>query len=233
LPNALAKVRLAISTSMKMPPEVSKRFSQKFGLVPAEAYGIIEIGLPFINTHPDATSPSTVGPILPGYQLRIANPDADGVGEVLIKGEGMFDAYFSPWRSREQCMDDEYFDTGDLGRVDEQGRLCLMGRSKTVLVCAGMKVFPEEVEEVVNTMPGIRASLVSGRDHPQFGQVPVAQVVMAHDVIDPAKVIEELRGYCFQRLSSYKVPVEFVQVGALPITTSGKLARASNRSTKP
>jgi len=226
-PDALAQVRLAISTSMKMPPEVGLRFAKKFGIVPAEAYGIIEIGLPFINTQPDARMPNTVGPILPDYQLRIVNCDGDRVGEVLIKGKGMFDAYFSPWRSRQEYTDDGFFHTGDLGRVDEQGRLCLMGRSKTVLVCAGMKVFPEEVEEVINAMPGVRGSLVSGRDHPQFGQAPVAKIVLEGSVSDPAKIIDELRGYCFQRLSAYKVPVEFMHVSSLPMTPSGKLARAS------
>jgi long-chain acyl-CoA synthetase len=217
---------LAISTSMKMPTEVGARFTNKFGIVPAEAYGIIEIGLPFINTKPDAASPNTVGPILPDYQLRIVNRGADGVGEVLIRGKGMFDAYFSPWRSRADCTVDGFFDTGDLGRLDDHGRLCLVGRSKTVLVCAGMKVFPEEVEEVINSMPGVRASLVFGRDHPQFGQAPVAKVVVDGSISDPATVIEALRGYCFQRLSSYMVPVEFSQMDALPMTPSGKLARA-------
>ena len=199
--------------------------TQKFGFTPAEACGIIEVGLPFINTHPDAAALNTVGHVLPDYRLRIANPDADGVGEVLLLGKGMFDAYFSPWRPRDLCTDMGWFHTGDLGRLDEQGRLCLMGRSKTVLVCAGMKVFPEEVEEVINTMPGVRASLVFGQEHPQFGQVPAAQVAMAADVTDPATVLAGLRGYCCERLSSYKVPVDFRAVGSLPLTPSGKLAR--------
>jgi long-chain acyl-CoA synthetase len=135
-PAALSKVRLAISTSMKMPPDISAQFSKKFGFAPAEAYGIIEIGLPFINTHPQSSPANTVGHVLPDYQLRIGNPDNDGIGEVLIKGKGMFDAYFSPWRSRESCTENGWFHTGDLGKVDEQGLLFLLGRSKTVLVCA-------------------------------------------------------------------------------------------------
>jgi long-chain acyl-CoA synthetase len=228
--DALAQVRLAISTSMKMPAEVGVRFANKFGIFPAEAYGIIEIGLPFINTKPDAASPNTVGPILPDYELRIDNRGADGVGEVLIRGKGMFDAYFSPWRSRDDCTVNGFFDTGDLGRVDDHGRLCLVGRSKTVLVCAGMKVFPEEVEEVINSMPGVKGSLVFGRDHPQFGQAPVAKVVLDGSVADSSRIIDELRGYCFQRLSSYMVPVEFSRVDALPMTASGKLARAASRT---
>jgi acyl-CoA synthetase (AMP-forming)/AMP-acid ligase II len=132
----------------------------------------------------------------------------------------MFDAYFSPWRTLAEVTDDGWFDTGDLGKLDEEGRLYLLGRSKTVLVCAGMKVFPEEVEQVINTMPGVKESLVSGKDHPQFGQMPIARVVM----LSPIDT-NELRTYCCQQLSAYKVPVEFSIVESLPKTASGKLAR--------
>jgi long-chain acyl-CoA synthetase len=229
-PESLANVRVAISTSMKMAPEIFTQFSRKFGIAPSEAYGIIEIGLPFINTEAGAAGQNTVGRILPDYQLRIENPDENGVGEVLVKGKGMFDAYFSPWRLRDQCLRDGWFDTGDLGRVDEQGRLSLLGRSKTVIVCAGMKVFPEEVEQVINSMPGVKESLVLGKEHPQFGHTPVAHVVVAGNVVDPAKIIEEIRGYCCRKLSSYKVPVEFREVKSLPKTVSGKLARSTTAS---
>jgi long-chain acyl-CoA synthetase len=229
-PDALKNVRLAISTSMKMPAEISESFFKKFGFAPAEAYGIIEIGLPFINTEPGGHQ--TVGRILPDYQLRIVHPDQHGVGEVQIKGNGMFDAYCWPWRLRDECLVDGWFQTGDLGRVDESGRLSLLGRSKTVIVCAGMKVFPEEVEEVINSLPGVKESLVSGREHPQYGQTAVAQVVVNGNVDDPEAVIESLRAHCCARLSSYKVPVEFTAVQSLPKTASGKLARTGNSSVR-
>jgi long-chain acyl-CoA synthetase len=222
-PTSLSRVRLAISTAMKMPIDIFESFQKKFAIAPAEAYGIIEIGLPFINTEAGGAGKQTVGRILPDYQLRIADPDESGVGEVLIKGRGMFDAYFSPWRLREECLRDGWFDTGDLGRVDEQGRLSLLGRSKTVIVCAGMKVFPEEVEEVINSIPGVRESRVYGQPHPQYGHTPVAEVVASD-----AEILEQLRPYCYQRLSSYKVPVEFRIVDSIPKTASGKIARTIN-----
>jgi long-chain acyl-CoA synthetase len=222
---ALGNVRLAISTAMKMSPDFSDQFSRKFGFAPAEAYGIIEIGLPFINTEPASTGQPTVGKMLPGYQLRIANPDSAGIGEVLIKGPGMFDAYFSPWQSREELLLDGYFHTGDIGRLDERGRLFLMGRSKTVIVCAGMKVFPEEVEQTIDSMPGVVESLVSGRDHPQMGQIPVADIVIDPDIHEAEEFLSRLREHCCRKLSSYKVPVEFRVALSLLKTPSGKLAR--------
>ena len=222
-PKSFRQIRLAISTSMKMPADISSKFSEKFGIAPAEAYGIIEIGLPFINTDSHGGQ-NTVGKILPDYQLRIANPDELGVGEVQIKGSGMFDAYFSPWRSRQECLVDGWFETGDLGRIDEHGRLCLFGRSKTVIICVGMKVFPEEVEEAINSFPGVAESLVWGREHPQFGQVPVANVVVQRGK-NAEEIVGALRAHCCTKLSSYKVPAEFVAVEKLSKTVSGKLAR--------
>lgn len=228
-PANLKNVRLAISTSMKMPPDVHVAFVRKFNFAPAEAYGIIEIGLPFINTDPAAGGANTVGRILPDYELRIAHPDPDGVGEVMIRGKGMFDAYLSPWRTREQCLEEGFFKTGDLGRVDEAGRLALLGRSKTVIVCAGMKVFPEEVEAVINTFAGVKESLITGREHPQFGQVPVASVVLRDAAADGDAFLNNLRAHCVQQLSTYKVPVEFRAVSSLAKTASGKLVRSSSQ----
>jgi long-chain acyl-CoA synthetase len=229
-PGRLKDVRMAISTSMKMPAEISESFQKKFGFAPAEAYGIIEIGLPFINTEPGEGGRQTVGRVLPDYQVRIVNPDEHGIGEVQIKGKGMFDAYCWPWRLREECLADGWFQTGDLGRVEESGRLSLLGRTKTVIVCAGMKIFPEEVEEVINAIAGVKESLVFGREHPQYGQTAVSHVVIAGNVKNPQALIESLRAYCCERLSSYKVPVEFVAVELLPKTASGKLARVTDSS---
>lgn len=229
-PSALARVRLAISTAMRMPLEISEAFAGKFGFAPAEAYGIIEVGLPFIHRDASATGAGTVGRILPDYQLRIDQPDAGGVGEVHIRGKGMFDAYFSPWCLRDQCLCDGWFPTGDLGRLDEQGRLRLMGRCKTVIVCAGMKIFPEEVEEAINSLPGVAESLVFGQEHPQYGQVPTARVVLAAPVDDRELWSIAIRRHCCEKLSSYKVPVEVQVVDALPKTPSGKLPRHGLRT---
>ena len=229
-PVSLARVRLAISTAMKMPGEISEAFAGKFGFAPVEAYGIIEIGLPFIHLDASAAGVGTVGRILPDYELRIDEPDAAGVGEVCIRGKGMFDAYFSPWCLRDQCLCDGWFPTGDLGRLDEHRRLQLTGRCKTVIVCAGMKIFPEEVEEVINTMPGVAQSLVYGREHPQFGQVPAAWVMLAGPMNDRELWSMEIRRYCCDKLSSYKVPVEIQLVDSLPETPSGKILRHGLRT---
>jgi long-chain acyl-CoA synthetase len=225
-PEALRHVRLAISTAMGTPRATSDAFAAKFNFRPAEAYGIIEVGLPFIRRDGDDAGYGSVGRVLPDYELHLDQPDANGVGRVMIRGKGLFDAYFSPWRLREQCLLDGWFDTGDLGRLDAAGRLWLCGRAKTAIISAGMKVFPEEVEEAINAVEGVAESLVFGQEHPQLDQVPVARIVRAGDCPDDdAALVERVRRYCGHHLSPYKIPIQVQVVSGLPKTASGKLLR--------
>ena len=223
-PELFKNVRLAISTAMKLPDYVARNFYEKFGLELIEAYGIIEVGLPFINSSQDPAKRGSVGKILPDYEVKIVNPDKNGVGEVYIKGKGMFDAYFSPWLRRRDLMSDGWFKTGDLGRLDSEGFLYIAGREKNVINFTGMKIFPYEVESVLNQHPDIREALVYGTLHPQYGELPCAKIVLM-DNIKTDFDINEIRRYCYNNLSSYKVPKEFNIVSRLDKTASGKLKR--------
>lgn len=223
-PERLPDVRLAVSTAMQLPVCVAEEFRGKFGLELTEAYGIIEVGLPFVNCSGDAAKRGSVGSLLPDYELKIENPDAEGVGQVLIRGVGMFDAYFSPWQTRAEAMPDGWFHTGDLGRLDEDGFLYLVGREKNVINFAGMKVFPYEVESVLDQHPAVRESLVYASPHSEYGELPCAKIVPAQG--DGASLDKhEVRRYCYQHLAPYKVPKELHLVSHLPRTPSGKLKR--------
>ena len=223
-PDALARVRMAVSTAMKLPAPTGLAFAERFGFELTEAYGIIEVGLPFISVASDRAQRGSVGRPLPGYQIRIANPDAAGVGEILLTGKGLFDAYFSPWQSREQYAPGGWFKTGDLGRLDGSGCLFIRGRDKNVINFIGMKIFPNEVEEVINQHPAVQESLVYPVAHPQYGQVPYARFVLRPGTAAPAEA--ELRRFCFKRLAPFKVPKAFECVAELGKTASGKLRRA-------
>jgi long-chain acyl-CoA synthetase len=222
---ALDRVRLAVSTAMQLPRETAEAFLSRFGIEIAEAYGIIEVGLPFINLAPRVSTRGSVGRPLPDYDLKLDHADPAGVGEVLIRGRGMFDAYFSPWQTRAECYPDGWFHTGDLGRLDAEGNLYLVGRDKTVINYAGLKVFPDEVEQVLNSHPQVCESLVYASADAQYGQVPTARVVPTGPAMAGEAFTEELRRWCFARLSAYKVPVRFELVQALRKTASGKLVR--------
>ena len=223
--DAFTNVRLSVSTAMRLPESDARRFRERFGIELAEAYGIIEVGLPFVNRSRDPAKRGSVGSILPDYEARIEDPDAEGFGKVLLKGKGMFDAYFLPWRGRDQVLVNGWFQTGDLGRLDSDGFLFLAGRQDDVINFAGMKVFPGEVESVLNRHPAVRESLVYAKAHPQYGELPCADVVLRGRAVGAGLDSAELRRFCYRHLASYKVPKEFRPVPTLDRTASGKLKR--------
>lgn len=222
-PESLNGVRLAVSTAMKLDAVDAEAFRAKFNRPLSQAYGIIEIGLPCINNLADESKAASVGRLQPAYEVMIENPDAEGKGDILIRGPGMFDAYLSPFRLRSELCADGWFRTGDIGYVDSDRCLFIVGRSKNVIIFAGMKIFPYEVEAVLNAHPLVRESRVSGRKTPGFGELPVAEIVPEDEL--PADWQTELRKYCFSRLAVYKVPKMFSAVDSLPRTASGKIRR--------
>jgi len=217
----LASVRLAVSTTCSLPREVAVSFRERFGLALSQALGIIELGLVCVNLDdPDARWDS-VGRPLPKYAVNIRNPDTDGYGEVVVSGPGLFDAYTNPWTPRDQLMPDGCFITGDIGRMDPQGYLFLAGRKTAVINLAGRKVFPEEIESVLNRHPAVRESRAYGLAHPHLGEVVEAEVVLR----DPATT-DALRDFCRAQLSPDKVPSRFHVVKLIAKTAvTGKIRR--------
>lgn len=224
---AWPELRLAVTTAASLPEEVAERFRARFGKPLVQGLGIIEIGLPLLNTGGAADSPTAVGRPLPAYDVELRDeeglPVAVGcVGELWIKGPGMFDAYLSPWQTCEETCVDGWFATGDLAETDAAGRVYLRGRNKSVLNVGGMKVFPEEVEAVVNRHPAVSGCRVIGIPHAVLGTLPTVEVVLAEGQKLAAK---ELVAWCRNSLSTYKVPVRVKFVTGLPMTASGKLRR--------
>jgi acyl-CoA synthetase (AMP-forming)/AMP-acid ligase II len=230
----LTGVRLALSTSAPISPSVMERFQARYGIPIGQAYGIIEAGLPCINRVTEGLPAASVGRPVPGYDVAVFS-DAGGrvpagtIGEIGLRGDGLFSAYFAPWVSREQVARDGWFLTGDIGSFDEDGALYLRGRKKAVIFVAGLKFFPEEVEECINRFPGVSESRVFGMPHAQLGQVPEAEVVLD----TPAPDLLALRAHCARRLSPHKVPLKFTVVDAIAKTPGGKLLRRPVGSPAP
>ena len=214
--SALQNIRMAISTSVKLPKETEQRFLEKFGFGLTEAYGIIEVGLPFINDKPGHKL-SSVGRLLPDYEFELRNKDQAGIGEIFIRGPGMFDGYASPWYRREV---NSWFDTGDLGRLDADGYLFIVGRKKNIINFAGMKVYPYEVEMTLSRHPAVKEAFVFGQPHPRYTQLPCAKVVLKKKTD-----VNELQSFCALHLSPYKIPKRIEIVSSLPKTPSGKIRR--------
>ena len=216
--NLLSKTRMAVVTAVSLNKKTDNDFYQKFNIHLSQAYGIIEVGLPFINNKYDNDFICSVGQLLPSYDLKIKNPDESGKGNILLKGKGMYSAYIRPFKEQ---LSDEWFDTGDIGYLKDS-YLFITGRSKNMINFAGMKIFPEEVEKVILSFDNIKEVKVSGEPHEIYGQLPVAEIVLLKgNKINNIK----LKKHCLKRLDSYKVPKEFIIVASIEKTLSNKIKR--------
>lgn len=211
-------VRMAVSTAVRLPEQIAHDFFQRFHIHLTEAYGVIEIGLPFVHQQADSFCSGHLGKPLPAYTVK-CTPD----GEVLIRGKGLFDGYFSPWTPYPLLKTEGWFNTGDMGELSADGSLTLIGRRKSVINFSGMKIFPQEVEEVLNRFPSVAESLVYGEPHPEYGQLPCAKLVLTPGATSVDE--RELLNFCRAHLSTHKIPKSFVCVDALPKTASGKIRR--------
>src|SRR5262245_22857326 len=221
-PGALPDLRLAISTTAALDATTAKRFRGRFGVAVAQALGIIEVGLPCINTEFAADRHDAVGRVLPAYRVRL---DDVGLGpdlkEVLFAGHGFLDAYYEPWQTRAQIMPDGWFRTGDVGTLDADGCLFLRGRVKDVINVGGMKFFPSEVESVLAAHPGVAGASVFGRHDERLGEIPHARVVARHGSVSESELLQ----FCTSRLATFKVPQRIEFIAELPRTPSGKILR--------
>ena len=223
-PEMFKQLKQAVSTAMKLPQETGEAFRRKFGIPLNQAYGIIEIGLPCINQM-DADKMDSVGRLQDAYEVRIDNADSNGIGEILIRGPGMFDAYLSPFRLREDVCRDGYFVTGDLGYLDPERYLFIAGRSKNVIIFAGMKIFPYEVEDILQQHQAVADVCVYGIKTAGWGEFPSAKIVLKQGYTESPELIRELRSFCYAKMSEYKVPKNFEFIEKLQKTASGKIIR--------
>lgn len=220
----ISSVRLAVSTTCALPQDVAVDFQKRFNHPLVQGLGIIELGLVSLNAGDPLARWNSVGKPLPDFQVRIISPDEDGCGEVAVRGPGLLDAYASPWMSREQILRDGWFVTGDVGRFDEDGYLFLAGRKTAVINVAGRKVFPEEIEAVLNRHPAVSESRAYGRIHSHLGEIVEADLVLAK----PEANLDTVRDFCRTHLASFKVPADLHVVSSLPRTlVTGKIRRVT------
>jgi acyl-CoA synthetase (AMP-forming)/AMP-acid ligase II len=223
----MPSIKRVISTSAGISAEICKTFERKYNIPVSQAYGIIEIGLPMINSFNNSDFPDAVGHVLPDFELRLFNENLEpvtdgGAGKLGIKGPGMFDAYLNPPLTRAQVTIDGFFLTADFATISDQGLVTILGREKSIINISGNKVFPEEVEGVIETYPGVKTARISAIPHPLMGQIIQAELIAeSTDQIN----VESLIDYCRKKLSTYKVPQRVIFLNELPMTSTGKLLR--------
>jgi long-chain acyl-CoA synthetase len=219
----LPSLRLAISTTSALSTQTSVQFQERYGQPLGQALGIIEVGLPCIDMTGDSQKSKSVGRVLPAYELRMNDV---GLGaetkEIVVRGPGMLDAYYMPWQTRDEILEDGWFHTGDVGYVDRDGYLYLNGRTKDVINVMGMKFFPQEVERVLASHPEVAAASVYSEPGGRWGEAVQARVV-PHDSARPEHLASRLQTYCRERIAAYKVPTQIELVPTLPRTASGKI----------
>ncbi|MGE0387106.1 MAG: AMP-binding protein [Gammaproteobacteria bacterium] len=229
-PAACAHMRLFISGSAPLLAETFDAFAARTGHVILERYGMSETGMNTSNPLRGARKAGTVGPPLPDVSVRIADErdcvlPAGEAGMVQVRGPNVFSGYWrKPDRTAEDFTADGWFRTGDIGRFDADGYLAIVGRAKDLVISGGYNVYPKEVEDVVDRIPGVAESAVFGVPHPDFGEAVTAAVVRtgAGAGTGPEEIIRAAR----EHLAGYKVPKAVVFVDELPRNTMGKVQKA-------
>jgi len=175
---------LMISGGAAINPE-TVRFFNHFGVVFCQGYGLTETSPVLTVNPPDRNKPESVGPPIGSAEIKIDSPNSEGVGEILARGPMVFEKYYkNPEATQQAFTPDGWFRTGDLGRLDEDGYLYIVGRAKNLIVTAGGKnLYPEEIEEKLNDSPYILESLVIGVKK-KGGEEPFAIIVPDFDAID-------------------------------------------------
>lgn len=223
----MPSMKKVISTSTSISKDICLDFYDRYQIPVTQAYGIIEIGLPLINNTYALEFPESTGQSVKGYDVAILNEKGEKLktgesGILGIKGPGMFDAYLDPPLSREDVLVNGYFLTADLALKDEEGRVFVKGRKSAVINVSGNKVFPEEVEDLINQLPEVRRSRIYGAPHAIMGQIVQADIIPeeGHEV-DTEKIIS----YCRKNLSTFKIPQKIKMVDEIAMTDSGKIKR--------
>jgi malonyl-CoA/methylmalonyl-CoA synthetase len=231
-----ANMRLFISGSAPLLPETFREFRARTGHTILERYGMSETTMLTSNPYVPASArkDGTVGPPLPGVGLRIVGdrgqPLAAGeIGGVEVRGPNVFKGY---WRMPEKTADDFtpdlWFKTGDVGRLDDDGYLAIVGRSKDLVISGGYNVYPAEVEAFINELPGVAESAVIGVPHRDFGEAVVAVLTAKPGAtLDPAAVQVALKG----RIAGFKVPKAVIVAAELPRNAMGKVQKNLLRQT--
>ncbi|MEO7708351.1 MAG: AMP-binding protein, partial [Caldimonas sp.] len=228
---ACGRMRLFISGSAPLLLETFEQFRERTGHTILERYGMSETVMLTSNPYFEAEGErvgGTVGFALPGVGVRVVDASgapcpADAIGALEVSGPNVFSGYWRmPEKTREEFSADGWFRTGDVGQIDANGRVRIVGRSKDLVISGGYNVYPAEIEGFLNDMPGVAESAVIGVPHADFGEAVVAIVVARPEARpDPAALVAGLK----TRIANFKVPKQIFVVDDLPRNTMGKVQK--------
>jgi malonyl-CoA/methylmalonyl-CoA synthetase len=224
-------MRLFISGSAPLLIETFTQWQQRTGHTILERYGMSETAMltsnPYLGSDGERRG-ATVGFPLPGVDLRVRDEKGHAlaggeIGGIEVRGSNVFAGYWRlPEKTQEEFTADGYFKTGDVGKVDQDGYVTIVGRSKDLIISGGYNVYPAEVESYINEITGVDESALVGVSHPDFGEVGVAVVTPKAGVdLDPEKILADLKS----ELANFKVPKRCFVVAELPRNAMGKVQK--------
>ncbi|HVE93496.1 MAG TPA: AMP-binding protein [Acidimicrobiales bacterium] len=231
--DALATVRLAVSGAAALPPDVAKRFEERFGIAIRQGYGLTEAS-PIVTSSvlEGDPKPYAIGVVLPGMDVRLVDEEGEDAlegdaGEIWVRGPNVFAGYWEDEEATARALTpDGWLRTGDVAVTDDDGFLYLIDRAKDLIIVSGFNVYPAEVEDVLESHDGVAEVAVVGVDHPHSGET-----VKAFVVASPGVHLEEdqLIDYAATKLARYKCPTKITFLDELPHGLGGKLLRRALR----
>jgi malonyl-CoA/methylmalonyl-CoA synthetase len=232
---AARHMRLFISGSAPLLADTHREWSARTGFAILERYGMTETNMNTSNPYDGDRVPGAVGRALPGVSVRVTDPETgkevapDTIGMIEVKGSNVFKGYWRmPEKTKAEFRDDGFFITGDLGKIDPNGYVHILGRGKDLVISGGFNVYPKEIESEIDAMPGVIESAVIGVPHADFGEGVTAVVVCTKDAdVSEASVMKALDG----RLAKFKMPKRVFVVDELPRNAMGKVQKNILRDT--
>ncbi len=227
---ACAHMRLFVSGSAPLLIETFKDWQTRTGHTILERYGMSETVMLTSNPYrPEAARRGgTVGPALPGVGVRVQGEPgqalpAGEIGNIEVRGPNVFKGYWRmPEKTAEEFTPDGWFKTGDVGKIDADGYVTIVGRSKDLIISGGYNVYPAEIEGTINDLPGVAESAVVGVPHPDFGEAVVAVVVAKPGAkLEGAAIAAALKA----QIANFKVPKLVDVVKELPRNAMGKVQK--------
>jgi malonyl-CoA/methylmalonyl-CoA synthetase len=228
-------MRLFVSGSAPLLAETHREWFARTGHAVLERYGMTETNMNTSNPYHGDRVPGAVGHPLPGVSVRVTDPETgkelprETVGMIEVRGPNVFKGYWRmPEKTKAEFRDDGFFITGDLGKIDNDGYVHILGRGKDLVISGGFNVYPKEIESEIDAMPGVVESAVIGVPHADFGEGVTAVVVCDKSAsIDEAAVLKALDG----RLAKFKMPKRVIVVDELPRNAMGKVQKNILRDT--
>jgi long-chain acyl-CoA synthetase len=210
-----------LSAGAPLPDALCRRAEARLGCVVRQGYGLTEASFSTIDAPPSPRAVGCVGRPVAGVQLRIASD-----GEIQVRGPHVMLGYVDDEDATTAAFADGWLRTGDVGRLDDDGRLWIVDRAKDLIIRGGNNVYPSEVEAALAAHPAVAEVAVVGRPDDYFGEEVVAIVVTRAGA---ATTAEELAAFAHVRVAATKVPREYVFVASLPLGPSNKVLKRELR----